>query len=107
MKIHEIENLLKKNSRKGKPKRRKEEELKKIDGLGKSIKELDERESKAFEMLQSACAFIEEGNERMAKGVADKNMNEIEATQKIIELAQEQQKKQSMNWKQCKKRNER
>ena len=29
----------------------------------------------------------------MAKGVADKNMNEIEATQKIIELAQEQQKK--------------
>ena len=73
--------------------RRKEEELKKIDGLRKSIKELDESESKAFEMLQSACAFIEEGNERMAKGVADKNMNEIEATQKIIELAQEQQKK--------------
>ena len=74
-------------------KRRKEEELKKIDGLRKSIKELDERKSKAFEMLQSACAFLEEGNERMAKGVADKNMNEIEATQKIIELAQEKQKK--------------
>ena len=35
-------------------------------------------------MLQSACAFLEEGNEGMAKGVADKNMNEIEATQKII-----------------------
>ena len=29
----------------------------------------------------------------MAKGVAGKNMNEIEATQKIIELAQEKQKK--------------
>ena len=29
----------------------------------------------------------------MAKGVADKNMNEIEATQKIIELAQGKQKK--------------
>ena len=67
--------------------------MKKIDGLRKSIKALDERESKAFEMLQSACASIEEGNERIAKGVADKNMNEIEATQKIIELAQEQQKK--------------
>ena len=67
--------------------------MKKIDGLGKSIKELDERESKAFQMPQSACALIEEGNERMAKGVADKNKNEIEATQKIIELAQEQQKK--------------
>ena len=78
--------------------------MKKIDGLRKSIKELDERESKAFEMLQSACAFIEEGNERMAKGVADKNMNELEATQKVIELAQEQQKKESMNWKQCKRK---
>ena len=44
-------------------------------------------------MLQSACAFCEEGSERMAKGVADKNKNEIEATQKIIELAQEKQKK--------------
>ena len=44
-------------------------------------------------MLQSAFAFLEDGNERMAKGVADKNMNEIEATQKIIELAQEKQKK--------------
>ena len=44
-------------------------------------------------MLQSACAFLEESNERMAKGVADENMNEIEATQKIIELAQEKQKK--------------
>ena len=74
-------------------KRRKEKDLKKIDGLRKSIKELDERESKAEEMLQSACAFLEEGNERMAKGVADKNMNEIEAAQKIIELAQEKQKK--------------
>ena len=29
----------------------------------------------------------------MAKGVADKNMNEIEAAQKIIELVQEKQKK--------------
>ena len=63
---------------------REEEDLNKIDGLRKSIKELDERESRAFEMLQSACAFLEEGSKRMAKGVADKNMNEIEATQKII-----------------------
>ena len=67
--------------------------MKKIDGLRKSIEELDERESKALQMLQSACAFLEEGNERMAKGVADKYMNEIVATQKIIELAQEKQKK--------------
>ena len=93
MKIYERENLLKKNSRKVKPREGKKRTWKKIDGLGESIKELDERESKAFEMLQSACAFLEEGNERMAKGVADKNMNEIEATQNIIALAQEKQKK--------------
>ena len=86
---------------------RKEEELKKIDGLRKSIKELDERESKAFQMLQSACAFLKEGNERIAKEVADKNMNEIEATQKIIELHRRSRKKQSMNWKQYIKRNKR
>ena len=90
MKIHERENLLKKNSKKGKPQEGKKEELKKIDGLRKSIKELDERE---FEILQSAFAFLDEGNERMAKGVADKNMTETEATQKINELAQEKQKK--------------
>ena len=67
--------------------------MKKIDGLRKSIKELDKRESKAFQMLPSACAFLEEGNERMAKGVAVKNMNEIEATLKTIEMVQEKQKK--------------
>ena len=71
MKIHERENFLKKNGRKVKPSRRKEEDLKKIDGRRKSIEELDERESKAFQMFQSACAFLEESNKRMAKGVAD------------------------------------
>ena len=48
---------------------------------------------KHFKCSNLACAFLEEGNERIAKGVADKNMNEIEATQKTIELAQEKQKK--------------
>ena len=48
---------------------------------------------KHFKCFNLACAFLEEGNERIAKGVADKNMNEIEATQKTIELAQEKQKK--------------
>ena len=67
--------------------------MKKINGLRKSIKELDERELKHFKCFNLACAFLEEGNERIAKGVADKNMNEIEATQKTIELAQEKQKK--------------
>ena len=75
--------------------------MKKIDGLRKSIKELDERESKAEEMLQSACAFLEEGNERMAKGVADKNMNETEAAQKIMSWHRRSRKRQSMRWKQC------
>ena len=38
-------------------KRRKEEDLKKINGLRKSIKELDEREPKAFQMLQSSLCL--------------------------------------------------
>ena len=84
--------------------RRKEEDLKKIDGLRKSIKELDERESKAFPMLQSACAFLEAGNEIMANGVTDKNLNETEATQS---WRRRSRKKQHMNWKQCTKRNKR
>ena len=67
--------------------------MKKIESLRKSNKELLVRESQAEEMLISACTFHDEGNERMAKGVADKNMDEIEAAQKIIQLAQEKQKK--------------
>ena len=43
---------------------------------------------KHFKCFNLACAFLE----RIAKGVADKNMDEIEATQKTIELAQEKQK---------------
>ena len=43
-------------------------------------------------MLQSACAFIEEGNERMAKGVANKNMNEIEAQENQKKVKHELEK---------------
>ena len=51
------ENFLKKNSRKVKPREGKKRTWKKIDGLRKSIKELDERESKAFQMLQSSLCL--------------------------------------------------
>ena len=68
-------------------------ELSKIEDLKKSNKELNVRESKAEQMVQSACAFVDEGNERMAKGLADKDLDQIEAAQRIIELAQEKQKK--------------
>ena len=40
-------------------------------------------------MLESACGFMEEGNKRVTKGLAEKNLDEIEAAQKIIQLAQE------------------
>ena len=70
-------------------------------------KELDERESKALEMLQSACAFLEEGNERMAKGVADKNIMKLKQHRKSLSWHRRSRKKQSLNWKQCKKRNKR
>ena len=49
--------------------------------------------SRADQMLQSACGFMEEGNKRMTKGLAEKNLDEIEATQKIIQLAQDKQQK--------------
>ena len=54
-------------------------------------------------MLKSACTFLEEGNERMAKGLADKNIDEIEAAQKIIQLAQEKQKKAKEELRLCTK----
>ena len=44
-------------------------------------------------MLQSACGFLAEGNKRMTKGVAENDMDEIEAAQMIIELPEEKQKK--------------
>ena len=69
------------------------EEISKIEGLKQSNKELTVRESKAEQMLQSTCAFLDEVNERMAKGLADKNLYQIEAAQRIIELAKEKQKK--------------
>ena len=65
------------------------EELSNIEGLKKSNKELNVRESKAEQMLQSACAFLDESNERMAKGLADKDLDQIEAAQRIMKLAQE------------------
>ena len=74
-------------------KKKREDDLKKIESLRKSNKELLARESEAEEMLKSACTFLEEGNERMTKGLADKSMDEIEAAQKIIQLAHEKQKK--------------
>ena len=54
---------------------------------------LNVRESNAEWMLQSVCAFLDEGNERMAKGLGDKDLDQIEAAQRIIKLAQEKQKK--------------
>ena len=69
------------------------EELSKIEGLKKSNKELNVRESKAEQMLQFACAFLDQGNERVTKGLADKDLDQIEAAQRIIELAQEKQKR--------------
>ena len=58
-------------------KKKRREDLKKIES---QEKQLLARESEAEEILKSACTFFGKGNERMAKGLADKNMDEIEAT---------------------------
>ena len=69
-------------------KKRQEKDAKQFE-LKNSTKDLDTRGA----MLQSACGFLVEGNKRMTKGVAEKVMDEIEAALKIIELAEEKQKK--------------
>ena len=50
-------------------------------------------ESRAEQILESASGFLEEGDKRMAKVLAENDMDEIEAAQKIIQLAHEKQKK--------------
>ena len=44
-----------------------------------SAKDLDARMSRADQMLQSSCGFMEERNKRMTMRLAEKNLDEIEA----------------------------
>ena len=74
-------------------KKKKEEESRKVEKLKSSMKDLDARQSRAEWILQSASGFLEEGDKRMAKGLAENDMDEIEAAQKIIQLAHGKQKK--------------
>ena len=62
-------------------KKMQKEELSKIEGLKKSSKKLNVRESKAEQMPQSACAFLDEDNERMAKGLADRHRSNRSCTE--------------------------
>ena len=80
-------------------KKNQEEEIRKVEKLKSSVKELNDRESRAEQVLQSASGFLQEGDRRMAKGLAEKDMDEIEAAQKITQLAHEKQKKHKMNFK--------
>ena len=64
-----------------------------IKNLKSSAKDFDARMSRADWMLQSACGSMEEGNKRMTKGLAEKNLDEIETAQIIIQLAWEKQQK--------------
>ena len=57
------------------------------------MEDLDARESRAEQILQSASGFLEGGDKRMAKGLAENDMDKIEAAQKIIQLGHENQKK--------------
>ena len=50
----------------------------------------NQKHLKCFNLL---VPFLKRVMKEWPRGVADKNMNEIEATQKIIDLAQEKQKK--------------
>ena len=74
-------------------KKKQEEEIRKVEKLKSSMKDLDARQLRAEQILQSASGFLEEGDKRMAKGLAENDKDETEATQKIIQLAHEKQKK--------------
>ena len=73
--------------------KRKEKEQKKLEELKSTSKDLDAREKRAEELLQKSSAFLKEGKECMEKGVSNKDMDEIEAAQKILQLAEEKQHK--------------
>ena len=70
-----------------------EEEITKVEKLKSGVKELNDRESRLNRCCQSASGFLQEGDRRMAKGLARKDMDEIEAAPKITQLALEKQKK--------------
>ena len=74
-------------------KKKQEKEIRKVEKLKSSVKALNDRESRAEQMLQSDSGVLQEGDRRMAKGLAEKDIDEIEAAQKIIQLAHEKQKK--------------
>ena len=63
------------------------------------MKDLDAKDSRTERILQSASGFLEKGDKRMAKGLAENDMDEIEAAQKIIQLAHEKQKRHKMSFK--------
>ena len=68
-----------------------------IKYLKSSAKDFDTRMSRADQMLQSACGFMKEGNKRMTMGLAEKNLDEVEAAQKIIQLGQESNRNHRMS----------
>ena len=70
-------------------KKKKEEESRNVGKLKSSMKYLDARESRTEQILQLASGFLEGGDKRLAEN----DMDEIEAAQKIIQLTHEKQKK--------------
>ena len=82
-----------------KVKKMQKEVVSKIEGLNKSNKELNVRESKAEQLLKPACAFLDGGNERIAKGQADKDLGQIENHRGSLNWHRKNKRKQKMKWK--------
>ena len=76
-----------------KKKRKKEEDIQKVEKLQRELAELEPREDRAKQLLQSASKFMVEGKRKMEKGLAENDMDDIQAAQKLIELSEEKQKK--------------
>ena len=74
-------------------KKKQEEEVRNLEQLKSESKNLNAREANAEKLLQSTSKFLDDGNKRMEKGIAENDVDEIQAAKKMIELAQETQKK--------------
>ena len=74
-------------------KKKQEEEVRNLEQLKSESENLNAREANAEKLLQSASKFLDDGSKRMEKGIAENDIDEIQAAKKMIGLAQETQKK--------------
>ena len=74
-------------------KKKQDKEVRNLEQLKSESENLNAREANAEKLLQSASKILDDGNKRMEKGIAEKDIDEIQAAKQMTELTQETQKK--------------